>query len=63
MQPFVTPYEDIVTWLEDMRAHAGKEAVVTYVDDDQTVQLDIDSNWWAIEWLEPLPPQPPEIDR
>ena len=51
--PFVTPDGTEVTWTEDMTAHAGESATVVAAEDDDTVRLDIDGNWWASPWLEP----------
>lgn len=44
----------IVTWNDRMTRYAGKHAVITHVNTDRAVRLDVDSGswWWAQEWLE-----------
>ena len=52
---FNTPDGTPVTWVPSMTAHVGKKAVVTVVDDDRTVRLDVHPDyWWAMDWLEPV---------
>ena len=49
----VTRGDYTIAWTEDMDEYLGEEAMVTVVDDDRTVMLDIDgeASWWAFEWL------------
>lgn len=48
-----------IEWALAMDGFVGAEAVVTKVDPDQTVQLDVDNgtHWWAFEWLTPVRPK------
>ncbi len=48
-----------VGWFPAMDKFLGAEAIVTLVDPDRSVNLDIDKevHWWAPEWLTPVRPK------
>lgn len=42
-----------ITWEDEMTEYLGMAGIVTEVDTDKTLHLDVDNgeNWWAFEWL------------
>lgn len=57
-QPPVMGPKGLVSWQEEMTQHAGAMARVIEVDSDRYVRLKPGEGWWwAMDWLEPLPPQ------
>lgn len=49
--------EDLtIGWSSGMDEYLGQEAEVIFVDDDDTVRLDIDNGgfWWESEWLQKI---------
>ena len=42
-----------ISWESDMEQYLGEKATVMFVDEDRSLQLDIDDGlyWWAFEWL------------
>jgi hypothetical protein len=53
-QPDFNGPKGVVEWVEKMDTFKGRTGIVTEVDDDRTVRLDITGgSWWAMDWLEP----------
>lgn len=46
----------ILSWNDRMTPYAGKRGIITHVNPNQAVRLDVDGGrwWWAQDWLEPI---------